>query len=91
HHLVNVRTENILLRGKALSHLPVIKNAFLVIENGLIQAFGSMASLSNDVFNNKTVINANGATILPCWCDSHTHLVFAATREEEFIDKLKGL
>lgn len=88
--LVNTRTENSLLRGKSLAELPCIENAFLVIEDGLIKDFGSMQSISNLHFAISNQIDAKGATVLPTWIDSHTHLVFAASRENEFVDKLKG-
>lgn len=91
HQLVNTRKESKLLRGQEHSVLPVINQAYLLIENGLIKAFGEMTALSEKELSATTVIDANGATILPCWCDSHTHLVFAASREDEFVDKLKGL
>lgn len=89
--LANVRTETKLLRGKELAELPVIHNAFLLIENGLIKEYGSMDHLQSGIYDMPPVIDAKGATILPCWCDSHTHLVFAASREEEFTDKIKGM
>jgi imidazolonepropionase len=88
--LVNTRTENSLLRGKALAELPCIENAFLVIENGLIKDFGSMNNIQHSTSNIQHTIDAQGATVLPTWIDSHTHLVFAASRENEFVDKLKG-
>ncbi|MBN8837714.1 MAG: imidazolonepropionase [Sphingobacteriia bacterium] len=91
HHLVNVREQNVLLRGTSLSTLPVIQNAYLVIENGLISSYGTMDTIPENMLLNAVVTDAQHATVLPCWCDSHTHLVFAATREEEFIDKLQGL
>lgn len=91
HHLVNVREQNVLLRGTSLSTLPVIQNAYLVIENGLISSYGTMDTIPENMLLNAVVTDAQNATVLPCWCDSHTHLVFAATREEEFIDKLQGL
>jgi len=89
--LVNTRESNALLRGEALSYLPCINDAYLVVENGLISAYGSMESLSTINDLPSSVIDANGAFVLPAWCDSHTHLVFAASREEEFVDKLKGM
>lgn len=104
--LVNVREENKLLRGKGLSNLPVIDNAFLVIENGLIVDYGEMGMLGNSEWGmdngqqendstsniqHRTFIDADGATILPTYCDSHTHIVFAASRETEFVDKINGL
>lgn len=86
--LVNVRPEHNLLRGKELSELPCIDNAWLLIEDGVIAGFGPMNELKTSP---QTVIDASGKLVLPCWCDSHTHLVFAASREEEFVDKIKGL
>lgn len=82
-------------RGKeAMQILPFIQNAFLLIENGLISGFGTMESLikgkeSSGNFDKE--INAEGCFVLPCWCDSHTHLVFADSREGEFVDRIKGL
>lgn len=89
--LVNVREESKVLRGKDLSILPSIDNAYLVIENGLIAEYGSMQNLELQTSTFKQNIDAAGQFILPCWCDSHTHLVFAASREQEFVDKLKGM
>jgi len=89
--LVNVREESKLLRGKELSELPSIENAYLVIENGLIAEYGNMQNLKLQTSNLKQTIDATGQFILPCWCDSHTHLVFAAGREEEFVDKIRGI
>jgi imidazolonepropionase len=89
--LVNVRAESKLLRGKELAGLPIIENAFLCIEDGLISAYGEMPNLGHTLRAGKEIIDAKGATILPAWCDSHTHIVFAASREEEFVDKIKGL
>ena len=91
HHLVNVRKESKLLRGKELAELPVIENAFLRIEDGLIKEWGEMSSVVSVESSVEEVIDAKGASILPTWCDSHTHLVFAASREDEFVDKIKGL
>ena len=88
--LVNVREESKLLRGRELSILPSIENAYLIIENGLIAEYGSMQNLKPDTSNLRQTFDATGQFILPCWCDSHTHLVFAASREEEFVDKIKG-
>jgi len=89
--LVNTRTENKLLRGKELAELPSIENAFLIIENGIIAGLGSMDQLEGIANKPSIRIDAKGKMILPAWCDSHTHLVFAASREEEFVDKIKGL
>jgi len=89
--LVNTRTENTLLRGKALAELPCMEDAYLIVEHGKIAAYGSMDELVHNHFTITDVIDAEGQTILPTWCDSHTHLVFAASREEEFVYKLKGM
>jgi len=90
--LVGVRTNHDeALRGRALGELPSIDNAYLVIENGTIAGHGAMDSVQNLKSKIKNQIDASGQTILPCWCDSHTHLVFAASREEEFVDKIKGI
>ncbi|MBS1513216.1 MAG: imidazolonepropionase [Bacteroidetes bacterium] len=90
--LAGVREQNILLRGNALADLPIIDNAFVLIEDGIIAEYGPMYELELKVPQlPKHVIDVTGQTILPCWCDSHTHLVFAQTREEEFIDKIRGM
>lgn len=89
--LVNVREENKLLRGSELSVLPAIENAFLIIENGVIASYGSMNDLDGGEDTADETVDAGGQMVLPCWCDSHTHLVFAASREEEFTDKIRGL
>ncbi|MBC7946871.1 MAG: imidazolonepropionase [Chitinophagaceae bacterium] len=88
--LAGVRRENSLLRGKDLVDLPVLDNAFIIVEDDRIADFGQMKSLSGKKLPS-SVIDASGQYILPAWCDSHTHIVFAASRESEFIDKLKGL
>jgi imidazolonepropionase len=89
--LVNVREESKLLRGKELSVLPSIENAYMTIEKGLIAGYGSMQNFKHQPSNFEQTIDATGQFILPCWCDSHTHLVFAASREGEFVDKIKGM
>ena len=88
--LVNVRHENELLRGNRLALLPSIDNAYLLIEDGEIAGFGKMDEMAGSLGNIKSTFDASGQFILPCWCDSHTHLVFAASRENEFIDKIQG-
>ncbi len=89
--LVNTRESNVLLRGKALAELPCIEDAYLLIEDGIMAAYGEMNALPAVDRRPSTEIDAKGATVLPAWCDSHTHLVFAASREEEFVYKLKGM
>jgi len=90
--LVNIREENILLRGKALAEIKSIPNAFVLIEDGVIGSYGNMDEL-NDIVPNlpENIVDAKGKFVMPTWCDSHTHLVFAGSRENEFVDKLNGL
>lgn len=81
-----------ILRGEALSNLPIIENAFLAIENDLIVAYGSMDEWGGITdWRDLEVIDASERYVLPSWCDSHTHLVFAASREGEFEDRINGL
>ena len=90
--LLGTREDAPVLRGKALAKLPSIENAFLLIEDGIIADHGVMYDLELKIPQlPKHVMDAQDQFILPAWCDSHTHLVFAASRENEFIDKLKGL
>ncbi|MCH4552508.1 imidazolonepropionase [Aestuariibaculum lutulentum] len=75
--------------GEAMNDLPTIKHAYLLVEDGLIKDFGSMTECPN--VESDAVVDATGKMILPTWCDSHTHLVYAGNRESEFVDKIKGL
>lgn len=77
-----------LVKGAEMAHLPVVHNAYLLIENERIAAFGPMSECPE---HSDSVIDADGRLVLPSWCDSHTHIVFAATREEEFVDRIRGL
>ncbi|MFI5221125.1 MAG: imidazolonepropionase [Bacteroidia bacterium] len=76
--------------GKEMSELNIIENAFLLIEDGLIKDFGTEATNNKQQTTNLRVIDATGKFVLPSFVDSHTHLVFAATREEEFVMRIKG-
>ncbi len=90
--LVNTREHSMLLRGANLAQLPVIEDAFLLIEDGIIEDYGAMYELELKVPHlPNDIIDAHEQFVLPTWCDSHTHIVFAKTREEEFIDKIKGM
>lgn len=90
--LVNVRSENKLLRGIELRDLPIIENAFLLIEDGIISKWGSMENLKQELpVLPDHQIDATGQFVMPTWCDSHTHMVFAGSRENEFVDKINGL
>ena len=88
--LINTRKQNQLLRGAELADLPCIEDAFLAIEHDKIAAFGSMDELIHNTRVFSEVVDLEGQMVLPCWCDSHTHLVFAASRENEFVDKING-
>ncbi len=75
--------------GSEMAILPSIKNAFLLFENDLIIDFGSMNDCPK--INIDKTIDVTGKIILPTWCDSHTHIVFAGNREQEFVDRINGL
>jgi len=110
--LVGTHTASRLLRGADLATLPCIDNAWLLLEDDQIAAFGPTSELpatwARQLAHQRTrqkgtelphtgpdpdatLIDASGCLVLPAWCDSHTHLVFAGSRESEFVDKLKGL
>jgi len=74
--------------GAEMAELPAIKNAFLVIKDDLITDFGSMENLPE--IKADSIINASGRVVLPAWCDSHTHIVYAGNREQEFVDRING-
>jgi imidazolonepropionase len=75
-------------KGKALSLLETIENAYLLINNGKIDSYGTMDYCPQI---SATTIDASGKIVMPAWVDSHTHIVFPASREHEFIDKIRGL
>ena len=88
--LLQIRNQSVdKIAGAAMKELPLIKNAFLRIKDERIEDFGPMSELKD--FNADEVIDARGHTILPAWCDSHTHIVFAGHRESEFVDRINGL
>ncbi|CAD0005331.1 imidazolonepropionase [Flavobacterium salmonis] len=74
--------------GAEMAILPTIKNAFLIIKDNLIADFGAMENLP-EVKADK-IIDATGRIVLPSWCDSHTHIVYAGNREQEFVDRING-
>lgn len=75
--------------GAEMAILPSIKNAFLLIKNETISDFGEMKNCPNIESNN--IVDVEGKIVLPTWCDSHTHLVYAGNREQEFVDRINGL
>ena len=78
--------------GKEMSKLNTIKDAFLEYSDGIITSFGSMEEWKGiEDWNNTKIIDAEGGMVFPTYCDSHTHLVFSDSREEEFVDRINGL
>jgi len=88
--LLQVREASVaFVAGADMNILPTIKNAFLLVEEDRIATFGPMESCPT--LAGKEVVDATGKMLLPSWCDSHTHLVYAGNREEEFKDRINGL
>lgn len=79
------------LQGKEMATFNTIDNAWLLIEDGRIAQFGSMADGMPPISDIDNTIDAEGGMVLPSWCDSHTHIVYAGSREREFVDKINGL
>mgnify|MGYP006325183125 FL=1 len=75
--------------GAEMAILPTIKNAFLLIKDNLIADFGTMDNVPK-IATDK-IVDATGKIVLPSWCDSHTHIVYAGNREQEFVDRINGL
>lgn len=87
--LVQVRETSIdFLSGEEMKTLPTIKNAFLLVKDGRIADYGSM---ENCTYTANDIIDCTGKMILPSYCDSHTHIVYAGNREGEFVDRINGL
>jgi imidazolonepropionase len=87
--LVQVRKNgSAALRGKEMAELPVLENAWLTIEEGRISGFGSMDEIPAD--SGRKYIDASGSYVFPSFVDSHTHLIYPASREEEFVMKIQG-
>jgi imidazolonepropionase len=88
--LLQVRENSVLkVSGAEMAILPTIKNAFLLIKDDLIADYGSMDNLPKITVD--ITIDATGKIILPSWCDSHTHIVYAGNREQEFVDRINGM
>jgi len=75
--------------GKEMAHLPLLNHAWLLIEDNLIADFGTMDTCPDT--DGLTIIDAAGKAVLPAWCDSHTHIVYAGNRVQEFVDRINGL
>ncbi len=87
--LLGIRAAGIrLVKGVEMKTLPSLDDAYLLIENGLIKSFGADTEAPERA---DEIIDATGKFVFPCWCDSHTHIVYAGSREQEFVDKIHGL
>lgn len=90
--LLGLHTGHTPLRGTHLGHLPSIQDAYLQVEEGRIADFGPMHAWQPERLRpGGQIYDASGKFVLPAWCDSHTHAVFAGSREQEFEDKIKGV
>lgn len=88
--LLQIRDASVLkVSGAEMAELPSIKNAYLLINNEVIQDFGPMENCPK--LEGVNHIDATGKTVLPAWCDSHTHIVYAGNRSQEFVDRINGL
>ena len=85
--LFGIHPDSRFLKGEKMSMLPSIQNAFVRIEGEKIVGFGKMEDL-NDNHTDEFIIDVKDRLVLPAWCDSHTHLVYAGSRENEFVDKI---
>ncbi len=83
------RTNRMRLQGKEMAQLETLDDAYLIIEDEKIKAFGPMSDLADSKFDLE--YDASGRLLFPSFCDSHTHLVYANSREHEFVDKIRGL
>ena len=88
--LLQVRETNIsVVKGKAMKSLPTLKNAYVLIEHDTIVDYGRMEDFKAIEVDH--IIDATGKIVLPTWCDSHTHIVYAGDRTQEFVDRINGL
>jgi len=88
--LIQVRQTNVtIVKGSDMKLLPVIEDAYLLIDDDTIVEFGKMSDFEN--YTADEIIDATGKIVLPAWCDSHTHLVYAGDRTQEFVDRINGL
>ena len=88
--LIQIREANVLkVSGQDMKTLPLIENAYLLIDNDTIVDFGKMENYH--VTKTDKIIDATGRIVMPTWCDSHTHVVYAGNRVQEFADRINGL
>ncbi|MBC3846501.1 imidazolonepropionase [Winogradskyella echinorum] len=88
--LLQVHDYNVtILKGDEMKTLPFIENAYVYVEHDTIIEYGEMKDYNH--IDAETVIDATGKIVLPSWCDSHTHIVYAGDRTSEFVDRINGL
>lgn len=85
-----------IVKGKEMNSLLIVEDAYLLVKDGIIADFGEMKNFNNAILDFKNInsikeIDASGKFVFPSWCDSHTHLVYADSRETEFVDRIQGL
>ena len=83
--------ERLRLEGDEMGKMGILHDSWLLMEDDRIAAFGTMSELGQACHTDVVSIDAEGGAVLPCWCDPHTHLVYATSREGEFVDKIRGL
>ena len=79
------------LQGREMGELETLDDAYLMADDGDVSEFGLMADLPTEGIRADVTIDAKGGMVLPSWCDPHTHIVYAGSREGEFVDKIRGL
>ena len=88
-------TPKLFCAGNEMAEINTLNDAFLYVEDGIIKDYGTMRELEkSDINNNRNqnkLIDASGKMVFPSFCDSHTHIVYAGSREQEFVDKINGL
>jgi imidazolonepropionase len=90
HQLLQVHKNNVtIVRGSEMKTLPILENAYVYIEHDTIIEYGHMDDCEG--FDAETTIDATGKIVLPSWCDSHTHVVYAGDRTSEFVDRINGM
>lgn len=89
--LYGLRSSLQVLRGTEIADFTSMKEAWICIEDERIAAIGSMQDWDQQSVDHGKVVSLKGSLVLPCWCDSHTHLVFAGSREQEMVYKIKGM
>ena len=90
--LITVSSNSELKKGVEMKELPLLNNAWLIIKGNRILDFGGMDNWEGiDDWNEFNIIDAEEGTVLPSWCDSHSHIVYSGSREQEFVDKINGL